>query len=136
MSGLSPPSTKQLRQISRKYALRIHANFNLTHSYGKFICWTCRKGYNEFKRAYFPKRVSDFIERRKNRQCTTINAQTMNVCDDDMKYTSSEENSDTKADKDFVPGSDKESTQVMLEVLNHLLNKPSTRRFNGDNFDT
>ena len=48
ISGLSPPSTKQLQQISRKYALRIHANFNLKHSYGKFICGTCRKGYNEF----------------------------------------------------------------------------------------
>ena len=77
-----------------------------------------------------------FIKRRKNRQCATNNAQTMNVCDDDMKYTSSEEDSDTNADKDFVPGSNKESTQVMRETLNHLLNKPSTRWLNGDNFDT
>ena len=111
-----------MRQISRKYTLRIHANFNLKHSYGEFICGTCRKGYKEFKRAYFSKRVSDFIERRKNRQCATTNAQTMNVCDDDMKYTSSEEDSDTNADKDFVPGSDKESTRVMREALKHLLN--------------
>ena len=127
MSGLSPPSTKQLRQISRKYALRIHANFNLKHSYGEFICGTCRKGYNEFKRANFSKRVSDFIERRKNRQCATTNAQTMNVCDDDIKYTSSEEDSDTNADKDFVPGSDKESTRVMREALKHLLNLCSNK---------
>ena len=37
MSGLSPPSTKQLRQISRKYALRIRTHFCLKHSYGEFV---------------------------------------------------------------------------------------------------
>ena len=52
LSGLSPPSTKSLQQISRKYALRIHTNFNLKHSYGEFICGSCRAGYDDYKYAY------------------------------------------------------------------------------------
>ena len=66
MSGLSPLSTKQLRQISRKYALRIRTHFRLKHSYGEFMCGTCRNGYDDFKKAHFAKRVSLFIEMRKN----------------------------------------------------------------------
>ena len=37
MSGLSPPSAKQLRQISRKHALRIRGHFRLKRSYGEFV---------------------------------------------------------------------------------------------------
>jgi hypothetical protein len=126
MSGLSPPCTKGLRQIGRKYALRIHADFNLKHSYGEFICTPCRKGYDDFRQAYLSKRVSDFIERRKSRQRTTTDAQTMDEeKDDNTKESSSEEDSDADvhgdSDEDFVPGDDKDSAKMLREALDHLL---------------
>ena len=37
MSGLSPLSAKQLRQISRKHALRIRGHLRLKHLYGEFV---------------------------------------------------------------------------------------------------
>ena len=124
MSWLSPPSTKQLRQINRKYALRIHAHFDLKHSYGEYICGTCRKGYDEFKQAYFSKRLARFVERRKNQQRTTTDAQTIDEDYDDTNGSSREEDSnvdvDADADEDFLPSWDKESTKW----------------FNGDNFGT
>ena len=126
LSGLSPPSTKQLRQISRKYALRIHANFDLKHSYGEYICGACRRGYDEYKYAYFSKRVARFKEMRKNRQRPITDAQTMdNDHDDDMGESSSEEDSnknvDADTDEDFVPGDDTDSVKMLREALDHLL---------------
>ena len=126
LSGLSPPSTKQLRQISRKYALRIHANFDLKHSYGEYICGTCSRGYDEYKYAYFSKRVARFKEMRKNRQRPITDAQTMdNDHDDDMGESSSEEDSNTNVDadtdEDFVPGDDTDSVKMLREALDHLL---------------
>ena len=125
MAGISPPSTKRLRQISRKYALRIHADFRLKHSYGEFICDPCRKGYDDFKQAYLSKRISDFIERRKNQQRTTTDAQTTAEDNDDMKETSDEDYSDADVhadtDEDFLPRDDNESTELLRKALNHLL---------------
>ena len=121
MSGLIPPGTKRLRQISRKYALRIHANFNLKYSYGELICAACRKGFDDYSNAYLSKRVSDFIERRNNQQRATTDAPTMDECDNGTKDISSEEDAYSDTDEDFVLGTDKESTQVTCEALNRLL---------------
>ncbi|CAF0886761.1 unnamed protein product [Didymodactylos carnosus] len=125
MSGISHPSTKRLQQISRKYALRIHANFSLKHSYDAFICGVCRDNYDDFKQLYWSKRVSDFIERRKNQQRTTTDAQTIDQDNDDTKESSSQEdsNGDVNVDsnEDFVPGDDKDSTKMLREAIDHLL---------------
>jgi hypothetical protein len=121
ISGLSAPSTKDLRQINRKYALRIHAHFDLKHSYGEFICGTCRKGYDEFKQAYFSKRVARFVEWRQNQKRTTTDVQTIDEDYDDTKGSPNEEDSNADIDEDFLPGQDKESTKVLRDALDHLL---------------
>jgi hypothetical protein len=63
---------------------------------------------------------------RKNRQCTTADAQTMDEGDDDdTKESSSKEDSNTDVDadtdEDFVLDNDEESTKILREALNHLL---------------
>ena len=121
LPGLSPPSTKSLRQISRKYALRIHANFNLKHSYGEYICGSCRAGYDDYKYAYWSKRAVRFAELRKNRQCTIIDAQIMDEDDRYSRKSSSEEDSNADVDENFVIDNDKESTELLRKALDHLL---------------
>ncbi|CAF3420316.1 unnamed protein product [Rotaria socialis] len=126
LSGLSPPSTKRLRQISRKYAQRIHSNFDLKHSYGEFMCELCRKDYDEYKAVFLSKRVSRFIERRKNQQKPTTDSLTMNTDNDDViNNSTSDEDSNTNSyadtDEDFLPGDDKESTTTLRKALDHLL---------------
>ena len=123
ISGLSPPSTKQLRQITRKMALRIHSLFNLKHSYGELICWTCRRGYDNYRNAYISKQVSRIIKIRKSRQNTTIDNQ---IADEDNSHARAlprEESSnvDTDSDEDFVLSDDKEATQMLRKDLDHLL---------------
>ena len=122
LAGLSPPSTKSLRQISRKYALRIHANFNLKHSYGEYICGSCREGYDDYKYAYWLKRAVRFAELRKNRQCTIIDAKIMDENDRYSRKSSSEEDSNADDDENFVIDNDKESTELLRKALDHLLN--------------
>ena len=121
LSGLSPPSTKSLRQISRKYALRIHANFNLKHSYGEFICGSCRAGYDDYKYAYWSKRAVRFAELRKNRQCTIIDVQIMDEDDRYSRKASSEEDSNADLDENFVIDNNRESTKLLRKADDHLL---------------
>ena len=123
ISGLSPPSAKQLRQISRKQALRIHSLFNLKYSCGELICPICRRGYDNYRDAYISRQVSCIIKIRKSRQNTTIDNQ---IADEDNSHTRalpSEESSnvDTYSDEDFVLSDDKEATQMLRKVLDHLL---------------
>ena len=87
VSRQTPASTKQLRQISRKLAVRIYSSFNVKHSHGEFLCPTCRKGFDDLLHDYRMKKLSKIIEqRRANRaiqQCTTTDAQVIEDDDND-----------------------------------------------------
>ena len=75
IAGQTPASTKQLQQISCKLAVGIYSSFNVKHSYGQFICRTCRKGFDDFLHDYRMKKISKVIEQRcAIQQCTTTDA--------------------------------------------------------------
>ncbi|CAF1169907.1 unnamed protein product [Didymodactylos carnosus] len=90
------------------------------------MCGTRRKGYYDFLHDYCMKEISTVIDqRRANRQraTTTTNVQTANEDDDNKEEPSSDEdsNADADTDEDFVLSDDKESTKLLREALNHLL---------------
>ena len=99
----------------------------MKHSYGEFICRTCRKGYDDLLHDYRMKKISKIIEqRRANRaiqQCTTTDAQVKEDDDSDTDQIPSEEDSSSDANTgdDCISDSDRESTKLLRKALDHLL---------------
>ena len=127
ISGQTPATTKQHRQISRKLAVRIYSSFKVKHSYGEFICRTCRKGFDDFLHNYRMKKISKIIEQglvnRAIQQYTSTDAQMIEEDDNDTDQIPSEEDSSSDVDTgdDFIPDNDRESTKLPHEALDHLL---------------